>query len=184
MRILAEETCCVSIDYQERILPAMAGKERLLKQSVKLLTGLRILDIPIILTAQYIKGLGLNVPEITKAAGSTEYMEKTSFSIYGNEAVKQKLFHIRNGASCRNVVICGIETHICVIQSVIDLKAAGYQPILAEDCVSSRNMHDKEIAIARARDEGAVITTCEALLFELMADASNEKFKQISALIK
>lgn len=180
MRIAAEETCCVAVDYQECILPGMAERELLLQNSVKLLEGLRILGIPVMVTAQYSKGLGCNVPEIRAAAGTEEFCDKKSFGIYGDAGVREKL----KDMGCKNVILCGIETHICVLQSVIGLREAGYQPVVVEDCVSSRRLRDKETAIARARAEGAVVTTCESLLFELTASAEHEKFKQISNLVK
>lgn len=186
MRILAENTCCVVIDYQEKILPAMSEKEELLANSIKLLEGLAILNVPVMVTGQYTKGLGMNVPEIRAAAGTEIYFDKTSFSIYEDEAAKEALCGMKNsrGEQRKTVVICGIEAHVCVLQTVIDLKAAGYLPVLVEDCISSRKLHDKEIAVARARDEGAVITTCESLLFELTRAAGTDQFKLISKLVK
>lgn len=180
MRILPEETCCVVVDYQEKILPAMAEKEQLIANSVKLLEGLKILEIPVMVTAQYAKGLGLNVPEIREAAGTEEYCDKKSFSIYEDEGARAKL----ESFGRKNVILCGIEAHICVLQSIMGLVEAGYQPILIEDCVSSRKLHDKEISIERARAEGAIVTTYESLLFELTGGAGHEKFKQISNLVK
>lgn len=180
MRIRPEDTCCVVVDYQEKFMPVIAEREILLDNSVKLLTGLRILDIPLMVTAQYAKGLGLNVPVIREAAGTDEFCDKKSFSIYGDDGAREKL----TGFGRKNVILCGIEAHICVLQSVIDLAAAGYQPILVEDCISARKLSDKATAIERARAEGAVITSCESLLFELMGSAEHEKFKQISNLVK
>lgn len=180
MRILPEETCCVVVDYQEKILPAMAEKEQLIENSVKLLTGLHILEIPVMMTTQYAKGLGLNVPKICEAAGTEEYCDKKSFSIYEDEGARAKL----NSFGKKNVILCGIEAHICVLQSIMGLVAAGYQPILIEDCVSSRKLHDKEVSIMRAREEGAIVTTYESLLFELTGGAGSDKFKQISNLVK
>lgn len=179
MRIKAEDTRCIVIDYQEKILPAMSGKEELLKNTIMLLEGLKILEIPMTLTTQYAKGLGLNVKEICEAIGTSVYIDKKSFSAYETEEVREILEQGR-----KNVIICGIEAHVCVLQTIIDLKAAGYQPILVEDCVTSRNLHDKEIAIRRAEAEGAIITTKESLLFELTRQAGTPVFKQISMLIK
>lgn len=181
MRILPEETRCIVIDYQEKILPAMANREELLKSSVTLLAGLRELEIPMTLTAQYSKGLGLNVPEITEAIGTERFYDKKSFSSYAVPEVKA-IFD--KDEDRRNVIVCGIEAHVCVLQTIIDLSEAGYQPILVEDCVSSRNPHDMEMAVKRAAVEGALITTKEALLFELTQGADSTHFKQISALIK
>ena len=169
MRITAKDSVCLIVDYQEKILPAIADRERLIENSVKLLQGLRILGIPMVMTAQYSKGLGVNIPPIS---------DKKTFSSAGCqevlEAVKDKKY----------VIICGIEAHVCVLQTVIDLKEMGYQPVLVEDCISSRNLHDKEIALLRARDEGALLTTSESILFELTVTAEHEQFKQISKLVK
>lgn len=179
MRILAENTSCLVIDYQEKILPAMANKEELLANSVKLLTGLRILGIPMTITGQYTKGLGLNVSEIFEAAGTEEYIDKLTFSSYEVEAVQQAI-----GEQIKNVILCGIEAHVCVLQTAIDLKAAGYQPVLVVDCISSRKEKDMEIALLRAQQEGILLTTSEAILFELTRAAGTDTFKQISKLVK
>lgn len=178
MRISAEETTCIIIDYQEKILPAMAEKEQLIENSVKMLNGLKILGIPMVMTTQYSKGLGINVPEIREAAGMEESIDKATFSCADSREVCNAI------QGKKNVIICGIEAHVCVLQTIIDLKAMGYQPILVEDCVSSRKLHDKEIALIRARDEGAVITTYESLLFELTRVSGTDTFKQISRLVK
>lgn len=180
MRILPEETCCVVVDYQEKFMPVIAEKDKLICNSVKLLEGLGILEIPVMVTAQYAKGLGLNIPEIRAAAGTESYIDKKSFSIYGDEGARAQLQEYGR----KNVILCGIEAHICVLQSLIDLKEAGYQPILVEDCISSRRLSDKETAIRRAAAEGAIITSYESLLFELMQSAEHGKFKQISNLVK
>lgn len=179
MRILAENTSCLVIDYQERIVPAMADKEALVANSVKLLEGLKILGIPMTITGQYTKGLGLNLPEIFQAAGTEEYFDKISFSSYEVEEVRKAL-----ESRGKNVILCGIEAHVCVLQTAIDLKEAGYQPILVTDCISSRKESDKEIALIRAQQEGILLTTSEAVLFELTKRAGSDVFKQISKLVK
>lgn len=178
MRISAEDTICLIVDYQERILPAIAEREQLVETSIKLLKGLNILGVPMVMTAQYSKGLGTNIPEICEAAGTREYIEKNTFSSADVEEVRNAI------SGKKNVIVCGIEAHVCVLQTVIDLKAMGYQPILVEDCVSSRKLHDKEIALLRARDEGVILTTYESLLFELTRVSGTEQFKQISKLVK
>lgn len=179
MRILAEDTSCIVIDYQEKILPAMADKDALVANSVTLLEGLKLLEIPMVLTTQYAKGLGNNIPAICEAMGTDEAIDKTSFSAYETPAVCDAMEKDR-----KNVIIVGIEAHICVLQTAIDLKAAGYQPIIVADCVSSRKEADKAFGLVRAEQEGVLITTKEALLFELTRKAGGPVFKQISALIK
>ena len=103
-------------------------------------------------------------------------MEKISFSAH--EGVKEKI------RDKKYIIICGIETHICVLQTVIDLKAAGFIPIIVENCVSSRKENDKKIALQRMKEEGAIITTYESVLFELLKEAGTEKSKKIQRLIK
>lgn len=178
MRILAEDTTCIIVDYQEKILPTIAKKEELIETSVKLLKGLNILGVPMHITGQYTKGLGLNIPKICEAAGTEEYTDKLVFSCAQvkevQEAIKGK----------KNVIVCGIEAHVCVLQTVIDLIEMGYQPVVVEDCVSSRNLNDKKIAMKRMQAEGAIITTYESLLFELLGKAGTDTFKQISKLVK
>ena len=148
MRIRKQNTFAVVIDYQERILPAMDNWEELLRKSEILLKGLKAMEIPMVLTTQYAKGLGDNVSAITDAMGVTEAIDKGVFSVYASDDVKAALPHGR-----KNVIICGIEAHICVLQTVIDMKEAGYQPILVADCISSRSSEDKKYALIRAQQE-------------------------------
>lgn len=180
MRIRLEDVCVLVVDYQEKFVPVIAEWEQLIANSKKLLQGLRILGVPVIATTQYAKGLGLNVPEIMEAAGTEEYLDKKSFSVYGDEQIRTKIEQLGK----KQVIVCGIEAHICVLQTVLDFAETGYQPILVEDCISSRRLSDKNIAIMRARTEGAIVTSYESLLFELMRTAEHEKFKQISKLVK
>ena len=111
-----------------------------------------------------------------KAAGLTEYREKIAFSAMDviREDIQDKKF----------IILCGIEAHICVLQTLLDLKAEGYVPVLVEDCISSRTAHNKEMAVERAKQEGAIITTYESLLFELLKEAGTERSKKIQRLIK
>lgn len=176
MRIDAENAYAVAIDFQERLLPAMEGKEQLLEASCKLLKGLTVLGVPICATQQYTKGLGNTVEEVCRAGGLTSYIEKIRFSAYEDikDVISEKKF----------IILCGIEAHICVLQTVIGLQEAGFVPVLVTDCVSSRKSEDKHMAFRRAQQEGAILTTCEALLFELLGSAGTEISKQIQRLVK
>ena len=176
MRILREETAALVVDYQEKLVPVMREKELLIYHSQILLQGLKVLDVPMIITQQYTKGLGTTVQDITAAIGKEEFVEKISFSAFEN--VKEML------SGKRFVIVCGIEAHICVLQTVIDLAAAGYVPVVVEDCISSRKKYDKKIALERMKQEGAIITTTESLLFELLREAGTETSKKIQRLIK
>ena len=158
----------------------MGHIDTLIHNSSILLKGLAVLGVPAIITQQYTKGLGATVPEILEAAGDCPIFDKITFSCYQNEAIRAAL-----KASGRNtVIVCGIESHVCVLQTVIDLLEDGYQVVLVEDCIDSRKASDKANALIRARQEGAVITSYEAILFELTQIAGNDRFKQISKLVK
>ena len=176
MRVERENTIALVIDYQEKLVPVMHEKEKLIHDSAILLAGLKQLEIPMIITQQYTKGLGTTVKEITDAAGHEEYLDKISFSAF--ESVKEKI------KGNKFVIVCGIETHICVLQTVIDLAANGYIPVVVEDCVSSRKPNDRRIALKRMKEEGAILTTYESILFELLKVAGTETSKTIQRLIK
>ncbi len=180
MRINKEDTLTLVIDYQERLMPAMADLDSLIKNSSILLEGLRILEVPFIVTQQYTKGLGNTVEPIRNALACDEYFDKTSFSIMGDDAIRQAV--IDSGK--KNVILCGAEAHICVLQSAIDLKASGYNVILIADCIASRNETNKSLALIRAQQEGIIISSCESILYELLQKAGSDQFKQISKLVK
>lgn len=176
MRIERENTVALVIDYQEKLVPVMYEKERLIQNSAILLAGLRQLGIPMLVTQQYTKGLGITIQEIREAMESDDYIDKISFTAFNSvkEQIRDKKF----------VIVCGIEAHICVLQTVIDLVEAGFVPVVVEDCISSRKPNDKKIALQRMQQEGAIITTYESLLFELLKVAGTEESKRIQRLIK
>lgn len=180
MRLLAEDCVTLVVDYQEKLMPVINDHEQVEKRSEILLKGLKTLGIPSIVTQQYTKGIGMTIPSITQAAENDSYFDKISFSCFEDEEIRKTIF--RTGK--KNVIVCGIEAHICVLQTCIDLKAAGYTPVLVTDCIGSRKASDKEIALLRAQSEGIILTTSEAVLFELTRKAGSEAFKVISKLIK
>ena len=190
LRLKKEDTILVGIDFQERLMPAMKNNEELEKTAVKLVKGCRILGIPVIMTQQYTKGLGSTVGAIAAAltesigeeiaAAEFHPVEKTSFSAMGEPAFVETLEKLGR----KTVVIAGIEAHVCVQQTVIDLLDNGYTVFVANDCISSRSNTDKKYSQRRMGDAGAVGTTYESILFELCGGAKEAGFKQISALVK
>lgn len=190
LRLRKEDTVLVGIDFQERLMPAMKNNEELEEIAVKLAKGCRILGVPAIMTQQYTKGLGATIPSITAAltepigeeipAAEFEPVEKTSFSAMGEPAFVEKLKNLGR----KTVIIAGIESHVCVQQTVIDLLDSGYTVFVANDCISSRSNTDKKYSQRRMGDAGAVGTTYESILFELCKGAKEPGFKQISALVK
>lgn len=180
MRILKENTIGLVVDIQERLVPVMEENEQLVENCSKLIQGLQILGLPLLVTQQYTKGLGETIPEIKSLIHDFSYIEKKDFSCYEEPAVAEKL--AASGAI--HVIICGIESHVCVLQTAIDLKEAGYTPVVVMDCVSSRSFDNMDLAAERFRYEGILMTSYESVLFELTRSASAPQFKEISKLVK
>jgi nicotinamidase-related amidase len=180
MRILRENSVGLVIDIQERLVPAMEENEVLVENCSKLIQGLHILGLPLLVTQQYTKGLGETIDEIKSLIPDFQYIEKKDFSCSDEPAFAEKL--ALSGA--KNVIICGIESHVCVLQTAIDLKEAGYNPVVAFDCVSSRSFDNIDLAAERFRYEGIMMTSMESILFELTRSAGAQGFKEISKLVK
>lgn len=173
-------TLAVFIDFQEKLLPAMCEKEAVKEKTLKLASGLKEMNIPFIVTQQYTKGLGNTVTDIANALGEFEPVEKTCFGCMGNKDFAEKFENNKK----LNVIVCGIEAHICVQQTVLQLLDAGYNVYIPIDCISSRNQADCLWSVARMEKAGAVITTYESILYELLGDSKAPEFKAISAIIK
>ncbi|MFV0342800.1 MAG: hydrolase [Anaerocolumna sp.] len=181
MRIIKEESIAIMVDIQDKLLPAMFHKEELIENTIKLLKGFKALDMPVLVSQQYTKGLGDTVNILKDLLDQdTHYFDKISFSCYEDEDIKMEL----KNRAVKNIIIFGIEAHICVQQTVIDCLAAGYQVIVVTDCISSRKKTDRKIAIHRYEEEGAILATYESILFELTRQAGNDTFKEISKIIK
>lgn len=181
IKMKKEDSVLLVIDFQEKLMPIMKDHETLGLTVAKLITGCRILGIPAIVTQQYSKGLGETV-EVVRNAFLTgfEPVEKVTFSCCGEPAFTSAL----EATKKKTVLISGIESHICVQQTVLDLLSSGYEVFVINDCISSRNNTDKKYAQRRMGDAGAVGTTCESALFELCVSAKAPEFKAISALVK
>lgn len=180
MRIKSSECTGLVIDIQDRLFPVMHNRDELLSRVQILLEGLKILEIPILLTEQYPKGLGATLDVLAIALDQSEAIEKLCFSCCGEPNFISSL----ENQGKPMVIICGIEAHVCVLQTVIDLVEIGYKPVVVADCISSRNPDDMAVALKRMRHEGALITTSESLLFELTVTAGTTQFKSISRLVK
>ena len=175
-----EDTTLVVIDFQEKLMPVISGNEQLEDKSVRLIKGMKVLGAPIIVTQQYTKGLGGTIASVSEALGDFQHVEKNTFGCMENEEFVARI----KESGKKDIVVCGIEAHICVQQTVLQLLDAGYNVYLAADCVSSRNENDKIWALARMREAGAVITTYEAVLYEMLRNSKAEGFKDISAIVK
>lgn len=167
------------IDVQERVLNVMNNKDFFMENLVKLAKGIKVLNIPIFLTEQYPKGLGETVA-VLKDELETTPIQKLSFSCYGAENLFQQLID----KNISQVILCGIESHVCVQQTALDLIENGFQVNLAADAVTSRKIFDYNSAIERMRSKGIEITSVESVLFELLNVCGTEEFKAVSKIIK
>lgn len=175
-----ENTALLIIDIQERILPVIFENERVVQNTLKLIKGFQILNLPIYYTEQYPKGLGPTENRIKEVLMNSNYYEKLSFSCYG----AGNLFEEMKNKEIKNVVVCGIESHVCVMQTVLDLLANDFSVYAAADAVSSRREFDYKIALNRMEKHGAEITLTESILFEMLEVCGTEEFKTISKLVK
>jgi nicotinamidase-related amidase len=175
-----EKTALLVIDIQERILPVIFESERVIKNAIKLINGFKILGLPVYYTEQYPKGLGTTNPEIKKALIESEAIHKMSFSCYG----APDLFEELKKSNIEQVVVCGIESHVCVMQTVLDLLANDFQVHVASDAVSSRREFDYKTALRRMESNGAEISLTESALFELLEVCGTDQFKAVSKLVK
>ncbi len=180
MKILKEHSVALVIDIQEKLFPPMAEGDVTLQAVQKLIQGLKVLSVPLIYSEQYPQGLGVTLPALQPLLVGAKYLTKSSFSCcQAADFIPALELYNR-----RNVLISGIEAHICVLQTVLDLIDRGYQPIVVADCITSRQLFHKEVAIERMRQEGAIITTVESLLYEMMGTAKDAAFKEILNIIK
>lgn len=180
MRITKENTIGLIIDIQERLFPAMFENESLLKNTLVLIQGLKELHLPLLVTQQYTKGLGETIQQVKSVIPDFDFVEKRSFSCCDEPVFMESL----EKTKAKNIIICGIESHVCVLQTAVDLKEAGYNPVVVIDCISSRIPASIEIAKERFRLEEIIMTSAESILFELTRSSAAPEFKAISNLVK
>ncbi len=175
-----ETTALLIIDLQERILPVIRNYEVVLENTIKLIKGFKILQLPIYFTEQYPKGLGPTSKKVLDELEGYTAIHKMSFSCSGTE----DLFDELHKKKLSQIVVCGVESHVCVQQTVLDLIANNFQVNLAADAVSSRKEIDYKIALQRMLTLGAEVTTTESILFELLEVCGTPEFKEVSKIVK
>lgn len=174
------DVALVIVDIQERLASVMAARERVVNNCLHLIELSKLLHIPVILTEQYPKGLGQTVPEIREALLHYKAIEKLTFDCCGVNPFIEELA----SAGRKNIILIGMETHICVLQTCIGLIKGGYNVHVPEDAVCSRTRENFKAGIEFMRDSGAVITCTETILFQLLEKAGTEEFRIISKRIR
>lgn len=169
------------IDVQEKLLPAIASRERVLHNSVLLLRLADVLALPVVLTTQYCRGLGPTVSEVLAAAPGVAPLDKTSFGCFGSPEFLDRL----KGLGGRDqLVVAGIESHICVAQTVLGALAHGYTVHVASDAVGSRSDENRAVGLGRMERAGALVSSTEMAIYELLGRSDGSAFKKMLPLLK
>jgi nicotinamidase-related amidase len=182
------------VDIQARLLPVMAQQdlaqqEQLMANVARLCQAARILEIPITISEQYPKGIGATVPEVIEACGGNAIVEKIilpkmTFSCLRDDTLAQRINELGKVHLRRQIVVCGIEAHVCVLQTARDLRSNGFDVVVIGDAISSRTAESKSFAIERMRSHGVDVATSEMAVFEWLERAGTAQFKTLSQLIK
>ena len=184
MLLARDKSQLLIVDVQDKILDAMSGKDRVVERCVRLVHAARTLDVPITLSEQYPQGLGPTVDPIREAVANAGFVaDKVEFSCMRNATLRERLHELRRGGRPQ-VVVAGIEAHVCVMQTAIDLEGQGFEAFVVADAVSSRSKANCKRAMTRLLKEGADIVDSEMVLFEWLERAGTPAFKELHALVK
>jgi hypothetical protein len=175
-----DNTILVIIDIQTRLAALMQEREEMIRNQRRMIRGAQILEIPILWNEQYPEGLGPTIPELKDLLTEMQPLAKRTFSCCGNEGFIEQLKSFKR----KQVLLIGIESHVCVYQSAADLIEAGFEVQAVTDAISSRTEANRQIGFERMRDLGVTLTSTETALFELLRVAQGPQFKEISKLVK
>jgi nicotinamidase-related amidase len=179
-RLDLEQAQLLVVDLQEKLLPHIHEHERVLTQAGRMIRAARVLDLPITVSEQYPKGLGGTAPAILAAAEDAVRLEKTTFSFCADDACRARL----SAVGRPQVLLVGIETHVCVQQTALDLLEMQMRPYVLADAIGSRRPLDYEVALDYMRSFGVTVTTVEAAIFRLVRAAGTELFKRILPIVR
>jgi nicotinamidase-related amidase len=180
VKLERDRAALVVVDVQEAFRPAVLDFDTVVENVDKLVQGANALGVPVLVTEQYPKGLGRTVPELAEHLDGIEPIEKVCFSAAGSEEFNRAL--VATGRS--QVLLCGIESHVCVNQTADDLIGRGLEVHVAQDAVTSRSEQNRELGLHKMERGGAVVTSVETALFELLGAAGTPEFKEIQRLVK
>lgn len=176
-----ERTALVVVDIQEKLLPAIHERDRVIRNSLLLLRLASILHLPVVITTQYRKGLGETVPEVRAAAPGVEPLDKVTFGCFADAGFLARLGSLEGRDQ---LVVAGIEAHICVAQTVLGALDRGYRVHVASDAVGSRTEANRQVGLARMERAGALLSSAEMAIYELLGRSDGEAFKQMLPHLK
>ena len=180
VRLRRERASLLIIDLQAKLVPAIAEHERILSRTILMMRAAETLGVPVLLTTQYRQGLGDVVPEVRAAAGDSEPVDKVTFSCLGCEGVTHWL---ESHPKRTQLVVAGIETHICVAQTVMDAVERGMAVHVLSDAVGARHESDHSLGLTRMERTGATLSSTEMAIYELLGRAATDEFRKILPLI-
>ena len=173
------------IDVQERLVPAMSHGETVVANAARLIEAARQLRVPVTISEQYPKGIGATVAPVRDAAGDAAHVfAKMSFSCLKDEAIAHHLSASREAGARNQIVIAGIEAHVCVLQTALDLGTAGYDVYVVADAIASRDPASRELALRRLEQAGVHLVTVEMVIFEWLERAGTADFKALMRLVR
>jgi len=175
-----KDSLLLVIDIQEKFRKVIFEFDRVVENTKKLVRSFGVLGIPVVVSEQYTKGLGKTVKEIKVDLKKSEIVEKISFDCFNDGGFLELI----KKSGKKNMIICGIEAHVCVFQTVLSALSKGFTVHLIVDAVSSRKEKDYDIAIRRMENEGAKLASTEMIIFQMMKDSKDKNFKEISNIIK
>ena len=178
----ADQCALVVIDIQQKLLPPIFQKEQLVGNAQLLIRAAGILKIPTLLSTQYARGLGDTVPEVSSLLAGTEAIDKTLFSCFGSDAFCALLKRLPGQRN--TLLLCGMESHICVTQTALGALREGYLVHVASDAVSSRTEWNRKVGLDRMQAAGAIISSTEMMIYELMRSSSVAAFKELLPYLK
>jgi nicotinamidase-related amidase len=178
----ADHCALIVVDIQEKLLPPIFNKESMVRNSQLLIRLAKILSIPVMVTTQYSKGLGAVVPEIAWLLTDVQTIDKLEFGCFGSDEFRSSLKKLPGNRN--TVLLCGMESHICVTQTALGALNDGYLVHVASDAVGSRSEWNWKVGLERMRDAGAVISSTEMMMYELLRCSGTKEFKELLPFIK
>jgi nicotinamidase-related amidase len=180
--LVADECALVVIDIQEKLLPPIFNKEALVKNTQLLIHAAQILEIPILVTTQYSRGLGATVPEIASLVPEVTPIDKLEFSCFGKDTFCSAVRTLPGNRT--TMLVCGMEAHICIAQTVFAALEQGYLVHVASDAIGSRHEWNWQVGLERMQTAGAVISSTEMMIYELLRKSGTSQFKELLQYIK
>jgi len=179
-RLVLDHAALLVVDVQEKLLPHIHDARPLVQQIGRIIAGAKALGVPVVVTEQYRKGLGPTVPDVADHLGpNLRPHEKLKFSACIQPVLAELAEH-----DVHSVLVCGIEGHVCILQTCLDLLGSGFLPMVVVDAIGSRRVRDQDVAVHRMIQAGVVPTTVESALFELVQEAGTERFKAVLPVVK